>query len=408
MTSFSFVVIDQNNQTRNGTVEQRDRASAIDALKAQGLRPISIKEINPKATILDSNLFSNNKLKTNQLVVLTRQLSAMISAGVPLLRALNALAYHAPEKSFLRKMLISVIKDIEGGTSLSNALAKYPASFNSVYVNMVKAGEAAGILDNILKRLAQEQEKGASIRKKIKSSMAYPTVLLLITVVAFFGLMLFVVPQISGVLTDLGGEDAKLPTLTIAMLAISNFITDYWFFLIPAIILSIVGLIFYIKTKNGRKKFDIIVLKIPIIRIIVTKVAIAHFARTFSALIEAGVAVLEALSVTAKAVGNSVYEKALLEAEEKVRNGAILSKVIDANPLFPAIVAQMLSVGEETGQTDKVLVKVADFYEEEVDTAIGSLSTIIEPVMIVVMGGLVGLIAASVMLPIAGMAQAIK
>lgn len=409
MTLFSFIAVDSSGGTKNGTIDRPDRATAIEAIRVQNLKPISIRETKKKEARLNlDNIFGGNKIKSTQLVMFTRQLSAMVSAGVPLPRALNALAGHAPNKSILQKILLSVVNDIESGISLSEALAKYPASFSSVYTNMVKAGEAAGILDEILKRLAQEQEKNASIKKKIRSSMAYPTVLLVITILAFFGLMLFVIPQIGGVLTDLGGADAKLPGLTLFMLEVSRIITTYWYIIIPAFLLSIIGFLVYIRTKTGKQQFDFVILKIPVLNKIITKVAIAHFARTFSALIEAGVAVLEALTVTSHAIGNTVYEKAILAAEVEVKNGKNLSAVIESNPLFPPIVSQMLAVGEETGQTEMVLVKVAEFYEEEVDVAIDSLSSIIEPVMIVIMGVAVGLIAGSVMLPIAGMADNIK
>ena len=409
MAVFSYISIDDKGNTKTSVIDQPDRAKAIETLKLQGLRLVSIKEVTPKKTELAlGSLFSQNKIKPSQLVIFTRQLSAMVGAGVPLLRALNALAGHAEKNSALNKIITNVIHDIEAGSSLSDALAKYPASFNSVYTNMVRAGEAAGILDSILKRLALQQEKSSTIRKKIKSSMTYPTVLLIITVLAFFGLMLFVIPKIGSVLTDLGGENAKLPGLTLFMLAVSNFMVTYWYIVIPAFLILVVGIIFYIKTDSGRKQFDYLVLKMPMINKIVMKVAVAHFARTFSALTEAGVAVLESLIVTSHAVGNTMYEKALLAAEVEVRNGKNLSSVIEANPLFPPIVSQMLSVGEETGQTDKVLIKVAEFYEEEVDAAVEGLSSIIEPIMIVIMGGAVGLIAASVMLPIAGMAQTIQ
>jgi type IV pilus assembly protein PilC len=246
------------------------------------------------------------------------------------------------------------------------------------------------------------------MRKKIKSAMAYPTVLMFITVIAFFGLMLFVIPQIGKILTDLGGPDAKLPGITLFMLGISSVITHFWFLIFPAIGGGIYGFIRYIKTTGGKENFHIVILKIPGVNTIVKKIAIARFARTFSALMGAGVPVLECLQVTSHALGNVVYEKAVVGAMTEVKNGKPLSEVISDNPLFPAIVAQMLSVGEETGQTDTVLVKVADFYEEEVDVAIEGLSSIIEPVMIVIMGSMVGLIAASVMSPIAGLAQSIK
>jgi type IV pilus assembly protein PilC len=273
---------------------------------------------------------------------------------------------------------------------------------------MVRAGEAAGILDDILKRLAMQQEKNATMRKKIKSAMTYPMVLIGITIIAFFGLMIFVIPQIGKILTDLGGEDAKLPVITQVMLAISDFLIHQWYILVPIVVVGIIFLSRYIKTPKGKSQFHHIVLKVPAVKTIVKKVAVARFARTFAALMGAGVAVLEALAVTSRAVGNVVYEEALVDAADQVKNGATLSSIIEKNDLFPAIVAQMLAVGEETGQTDTVLIKVADFYEEEVDVAIDGLSSIIEPVMIVVMGGMVGLIAASVMSPIASLSQNVK
>jgi type IV pilus assembly protein PilC len=347
------------------------------------------------------------KVKMNDLVMFTRELSAMVGAGVPLLRSLTSLEEHA-ESPALKKILIGVMQDVQNGVGVADALGKYPNTFDDVYVNMVRAGETAGILDEILKRLALQQEKNATIRKKIKSAMTYPMVLIGITVIAFFGLMLFVIPQIGKILTDLGGPDAKLPALTQAMLAISDFMIHAWFIIIPVFIAGIIFLLRFLKTPRGKALFHRLILKMPGVNGLVRKIAIARFARTFSALIGAGVAVLEALSVTAHAVGNVVYEDALLEAAEEVKNGAPLSSIISKNPLFPAIVAQMLAVGEETGQTDTVLVKVADFYEEEVDVAVEGISSIIEPVMILFMGSMVGLIAASVMGPIASLSQNIK
>lgn len=410
MPSFRFTAVNSQGKTVVGKLDGTDRSAIIAALNGQGLRPLSVKDSlgGPAKKRFDmDNLFSSNKVKIDDLVMFTRQLSAMVGAGVPLLRALSSLQQHT-ESPGLKKTLTIVIKDVESGAPLADALGKYPNTFSDVYVNMVRAGEAAGILDEILKRLAMQQEKNSTIRKKVKSAMVYPMVLIVITVIAFFGLMLFVIPKIGKILTDLGGADAKLPALTRGMLAISGFMTSYWYILLPVVFGGVILLMRYIKTPVGKSQLHHLVLKIPGIKLIIMKVAIARFARTFSALMGAGVAVLEALNVTARAVGNVVYEKALVDAAESVKNGATLSSVIEKNPLFPAIVAQMLAVGEETGQTDVVLLKVADFYEEEVDVAIDGLSAIIEPVMIVVMGGMVGLIAASVMGPIAGLAQNIK
>jgi type IV pilus assembly protein PilC len=408
MANFKYITVNEHGKTVEGTLETTDRAAVLAALSKQKLRPISVKEkVGGKSFSFD-NLLGGNKVKSDDLVIFTRQLSTMISAGVPLLRGLSSLEKHA-ESPALKKILVTIIKDVESGAPFGDALAKYPNTFSDVYVNMVRAGETAGILDEILKRLAQQQEKNATIRKKIKSAMSYPAVLVVIMVIAFFGLMLFVIPQIGKILKDLGGEDAKLPALTEFMLALSGALINYWYIIIPAMSGLGYALLRYIKTPQGKSQFHHIILKIPAVKTIIKKVAVARFARTFSALMGAGVAVLEALNVTGHAIGNTVYEEALLKASEEVKNGQQLSKVIETyDELFPAIVAQMLSVGEETGQTDTVLVKVADFYEEEVDVAIDGLSAIIEPVMIVVMGSMVGLIAASVMGPIASLSQNIK
>jgi type IV pilus assembly protein PilC len=409
MPKYSYVSINEKGATVEGVVDEPDRQGVIKYLVKQGLKPISIKE-NKKSFLQAQieKLLSVDKVKPDHLVMFTRQLSAMVGAGVPLLRALSALSDHISESPALKNVLKSMISDIEAGATLGDAMAKHPNTFNDVYINMIRAGESAGIIDEILKRIALQQEKNMTMRKKIKSAMAYPMVLLSITVLAFFGLMIFIVPQIGKIMTDLGGPDAKLPDITLIMLGISSFIISYWYILVIVLIGTIYGLSVYLKTKKGRYQYDFLLLKLPLINKIIRKLAVARFARTFSALIEAGVAVLEALSVTSRAVGNSVYEKALIDAEEKVQSGKSLSAVIDSYDIFPPIVSQMLAVGEETGQTDKILVKVAEFYEEEVDAAIQGISSIIEPVMIVIMGSMVGLIAASVMLPIAGLAQSIK
>lgn len=411
MTQFAYIALDNQQRTVKGRTEQADRNTVISALANQGLRPISIKEVKKAVGNIDlkwlDSLFKQDRIKPDQLVIITRQLSAMVGAGVPLLRALTALESHA-EAPIVRETLADITKQVQAGTTLADALAKHPQSFNDTYVNMVRAGEAAGILDDILKRIALQQEKSATIRKKVKGAMAYPTVLLCVMTIAFFGLMIFIIPKIGGIVSDLGGPKAKLPALTIVMLGISHFITAWWFLIIPGIVVVIIAILSYIKTPKGKYQFDALVLKLPAVKTIVTKIAVSRFARTYSALIGAGVAVLEALSVTARAMGNKLYEDALMDAAQQVKNGKSLSSVIENNPLFPSIVSQMLSVGEETGQTDSVLVKVADFYDEEVDASINAVSSIIEPVMIVIMGAAVGTIAASVMLPIADMAQQVQ
>ena len=389
-----------------GVMEAPDEATVMQVLGKQNLRPLSVA-LTKKASGTSSlgSLFGGSKkVKSDDLVIFTRQLSAMVGAGVPLLRSLNALEQHS-ESPALKSILVDVIKDVEGGASFGDALDRHPGTFSDVYVNMVRAGEAAGILDDILKRLALQQEKNASIRKKVKSAMTYPMILMIITVLAFFGLMLFVIPKIGDILKNLGGEDAELPAITQAMLAVSSFMLNYWYIVIPGFCLAVWGLLRYIKTPAGRKQFHHLVLRVPAVNGVIRKVIVARFSRTFSALTGAGVSIIETMTVTARALGNVVYEESLLDAVDRVKNGEQLSVALEEGGLYPAIVSQMLAVGEETGQTDTVLVKVAEFYEEEVDAAIASLSSIIEPVMIVIMGGAVGLIAASVMGPIASLAQ---
>lgn len=409
MPTFIYSATGPDGKILKGTLDTTDRAAVMTALNKQGLKPISVKEKGASSGIdvsSTSSLFAS-KVGLDDLVMFTRELSAMVSAGVPLLRSLASLEEHA-ESPALKKVISAVMQDVENGMGIADALSKHPSAFDDVYVNMVRAGEAAGILDDILKRLALQQEKNATIRKKIKSAMTYPIVLIVITIGAFFGLMIFVIPTIGNILKDLGGEDAELPVLTQTMLTISDFLISFWYIMLPLAIGGVVAFLRFLKTPKGKTLSHKVMLKAPGVGILVQKVAVARFARTFSALIGAGVAVLEALDVTARAVGNSVYEEALMKASEEVKNGVPLSSTIGKDPLFPAIVAQMLAVGEETGQTDQTLVKVADFYEEEVDVAIEGISSIIEPIMILVMGGMVGIIAASVMGPIAGLSQNIN
>lgn len=408
MAQFTYQAINKQGKSVTGTVEANDRAAGIEALVKQGLQPISLKAKNDSAGFTATfDRFFGSKVKTDALVIFTRQLATMIGAGVPLLRSINSLKEHNPDK-VLKKALESIDQDVRGGLSFADALQKHPNVFNDIYVNMVRAGETAGILDDILNRLAVQQEKSATIRKKVKGAMTYPIILMVITVLAFFGLMLFVIPQIGKILVDLGGEDAELPILTQVMLGISSFMINFWY----VILIGLVAVFFitnrFLRTDKGKRTLHSLLLKTPVLKNIIIKISVARFSRTFASLMGAGVSVVEALSVTAGAVGNVLYKDTIDESIDQIKNGKQLSETLQDSPLFPDIVSQMLAVGEETGKTDTVLIKVADFYEEEVDVVLEGLSSIIEPVMIVIMGSMVGLIAASVMGPIASIAQNIK
>jgi type IV pilus assembly protein PilC len=407
MANFSYTARNAQEQIIKGTVSAASREAAMQTLIKQGLKPVLVKEDGISSAAGRKKLLSfRGKVKSHDLVIFTRQLSTMVSAGVPIVGALSTLKDQSENKKF-KEQLTGVVKDVESGLSLGDSLAKYPSTFSPIYVNMVKAGETGGILDDILKKLALQQEKDASIRAKVKSATTYPLVLMVITIGAFFVLTIFVVPKIGDLVTNLGGPNSKLPPQTVAMLAVSKFMRHQWYLIIALFIGGPIILNKWRKTPGGRKKFDAFLLKVPVLKIVITKVAIARFARIFASLMGAGVSVLEALEVTAQAIGNSVIEKELLNAAKEVKGGKQLSQPLSESKLFPPIVSQMLKVGEETGQTDTILIKVADFYEEEVDSVVNSLSSILEPIMICVMGGMVGLIAASVLGPITSLNQSI-
>ncbi|HSW85368.1 MAG TPA: type II secretion system F family protein [Candidatus Saccharimonadales bacterium] len=416
---FTYKATNKDGKAINGTAEATSRVALLDLLRKQGIHPVSIDEGHAKGA--KGKLFKKSKkVKLGDLVIFTRQLSTMISAGVPLARSLSALASDS-SNPYLKEVLSGVTKDVESGIPLGDAFGKYPKVFSEVYVNMVRAGEEGGILDEILKRLALQVELDASIHKKIKSAMMYPMVILSVTIIAFFGIMLFIVPKLGGILTSLGGPHAHLPIYTQVLLNFSNFCSHATILghipipiinklpnlilLLVVFVIVVIYLMRYIRTPSGKYKFHGLLLRLPIVKTIVLKVAIARFSRTFASLMGAGVNVLDALQVTGAALGNKVIEAELTAAAKEVQNGKQLSEPLSHSKHFPPIVAQMLMVGEETGQIDTVLTKIADFYEEEVTVLIDGLAAVIEPVMIIFLGAGVGLIAASVMGPIANLSK---
>lgn len=404
MGKYKYKASTKDGHNINGNIEASSKKAALDTLKKQGLMPLLISEAKVKGEI---KFLNSKKVKTKSVVIFTRQLSTMISAGVPITKAMATLEEQTESKYF-KSVINDIAKQVEGGQTIGDSMAKYPNVFGDVYINMVKAGETGGILDDILKRLAYQAEKNESMKKKIKSAMTYPTVIVFIAIGAFFAITMFILPKIGGVLKDLGGPNAKLPPLTRFMLGLSDFMQHN---AIPIVIVSAVVIILirrYIKTPKGKYQFHALLLKIPVLKQIITKVAVARFARTFSSLLSSGVGVLESIRVTSGAIGNKVIEKELMEASKEVQAGHQLSEPLSHSVYFPKIVSQMLAIGEETGQIDTILVKVADFYEEEVDTVIDNLSSIIEPVMIVSLGAMVGLLAASVMGPLASVGNNIS
>lgn len=421
--NFVYKATTNEGRTISGTAEAVNKQALLMLLHKQGVKPILIEAEKKKH---NSIFVPSKKVRTQDLVIFTRQLSTMVTAGVPLVRSLSALAADS-ESIYLREVLGFITKDVESGLSLGESFAKFPSVFSEVYISMIKAGEEGGILDKILKRLASQVELDSSIKKKIKSAMMYPIVILVITILAFFGIMLFIMPKIEGIIFSLAGPHAHLPVYSQVLLDFSNYcVRPTIVHLIPGlnsipvikstpnliIVVAILGFAFsyflkYIKTEKGKYNFHLWLLKIPVVKVIILKIAIARFSRTFASLMNAGVTVLDALDVTGAAIGNKVIQLELKNAAKEVQSGKQLSEPISESPHFPPIVAQMLLVGEETGQIDEVLEKIAEFYEEEVAVLIDGLAAIIEPVMIVFLGAGVGLIAASVMGPIANLTRQI-
>ena len=403
MADFSYTAVDKSGKRHEGTVDAANAAVVSQLLTRQGLRPLVIKKQQKKTDVL-AYFSKAKKVKSKDLVIFTRQLATMINAGVPLVRSLATLQSQT-ENPVFQKHIQEISKDVESGTSFAEALGKHPRVFSTIYVNMVRAGEAGGILDEILSKLALQQEKDAKIRGKFKSAMTYPTVLIGITFIVFIGLMTVVVPKIGKIIGGLTG--GKLPPLTQAMLTISHFILGFWYIHIAVVVGLSIFVARALRTERGKLARDKLLLRLPGIKLIVIKMAVARFSRIFASLMTAGVSVIESIEITAKAIGNKVIEAELMAAAKEVANGEQFSVPLSKSTIFPPIVSQMLAVGEETGQTDSILIKVAEFYEDEVDAAVDGLSSILEPILIVVMGGMVGVIAISVIGPISNLANQI-
>jgi type IV pilus assembly protein PilC len=401
MPNYTYTARLRSGQIQKGTITAHSKGAAMTSLRTKQMQPILVKEVTGGTGFnMNITLPGSGSVKSKDLVIFTRQFATMINAGVPILRSLSILKEQS-ESLPLRNVLDVLTADVQGGASLSDAMAKHPKVFSPIYVNMVRAGEAGGILDEVLNRLAFQQEKDAALRSKIRAAMVYPTVIAVVTGIAFFVLMTFIVPKIGNILTSLSGP-TQLPIYTRGLLAVSNILKQPAFIFSVIVIVPLAWVMFrrYIKTEKGRYQWHAFLLRIPVIKTIITKTAIARFSRIFASLMGAGVSIVEAIETTAGAINNAVIEKELLNCSKAIQAGGQLSTELQKSQHFPPIVAQMLAVGEETGQTDTVIIKVAEFYEEEVDAAVGALSSVIEPIMIVVLGGMVGLIAVSVFGPI--------
>ncbi len=396
MAEFTYTAKDQSGKPQTGKITAESRDQAVSSLIKRGLTPQTVKPVGGSGLQMNIKLPGGGKVKPAALVVFTRQFSTMVSAGVPMLRSLTTLREQSNSPA-LKEVLEKVVNDVQGGTQLSDAFAKHPKAFSEVYVNMVRAGETGGILDKILGRLATQVEKDAKIKGKFKSAMVYPAVVSVVAIGAVGFLMVGVVPNLANILIEAGGE---LPLQTRIILTISNIMTNQWYIILLSILIGVFAFRKFTSNPQGKYAFHKLLLKLPIFGNIILKVNVARFARTFSSLMAAGVTVIDSLEVTSGALTNLVVRKSLTESVDSIKNGSNIADSLAASGILPAIIIQMTAVGEETGKIGEVLEKVAEFYEDEVDQITASMSSIIEPILIVGLGGIVGFIVMSVLGPI--------
>jgi type IV pilus assembly protein PilC len=394
MSTFIFKAMDLTGAKATGEVEADSKQVVADQLKARGL---IVLDIAGKHKSKEISLTFLNRVKATDLTIMTRQLATMISSGMTILRALYVLEAQT-ENKMLAEIIAEVRKDVEAGLPLSDALERHPKVFTPLFVAMTRAGETGGVLEASLLRVADQLEKADSLRRQIKSAMIYPGVIMTFALVVLLALVTFLVPAFVGVFKQFGGE---LPTITKFTVALSNAVKGQWW---AFIIVSVAIVYVFRRFKRsdwGRPKWDAFRLRVPMkIGDIVQKVALARWSRTLSALTAAGVPLLAALDITGKTAGNHVVEKAMAEVIESVKRGGTIAEPLREASVFPGMVAQMVAVGEETGALDTMLSKIADFYEDQVEASVKSLTSILEPIMLVVVGGIVGFIVISMYLPL--------
>src|SRR5215203_3457263 len=403
MALYTYRALDKQGEVIQDNLEGSGEMAVAHELRQQGLMVIDVKE---ESAAQKDILAPFKGIKLSDLVIFSRQLATMINAGLPIVRALYILSEQT-ENPKLNDVVVAVRKDVEAGLSLSEALEKHPDAFSRLYVEMVKAGEIGGILDGVLLRIADQLEKDQDLRRKIRSALTYPVVVLILAILAASFMLIFIVPVFAGLFEDLGGT---LPLPTRICMAISNILTSFWGILVYAgMALAVVLFLRWKKTEQGRKAWGRAVLRIPAkIGDVVRKVALARFARTLATLSAAGVPILQAIEITATSSGNWVVEKALLKSRDAIREGIPIYKPLEEEPVFPPMVTRMIAVGEETGDIDGMLTKIAEFYESEVDAAVKALTSIIEPLMIIVVGSIVGGIVISMYLPMFKIFELVK
>ena len=390
-----------NGQIQKGQLEVASRDDVNSYLRKNRLILVSVREAPKKINL---SFGTAQRIKTRDIVIFTRQFATMINAGLPLVQSLNILAQQTENKA-LAEVTRAVVYDVEAGNTLADAFAKHPRAFSDLYVNMVAAGEAGGILDTILQRLATFLEKNDALVRKVKGAMVYPAVIMSVAVIAIAVLLIFVIPVFQEMFASVNLE---LPLPTRIVIGLSAFLIGYWYLILAAIGGVFFGIRRYYATVNGRKQIDSALLHSPVLGDLIRKSAVSRFTRTLGTLISSGVSILEGLEITAKTAGNMVIHDAVMASRQSIAGGETIAAPLEKSKVFPPMVISMIAVGEQTGGLDEMLSTIADFYDEEVDVAVSALLSLMEPVMIVVLGVVVGGMVVAMYLPIFDMMNAVQ
>ncbi|MGA2526134.1 MAG: type II secretion system F family protein [Smithellaceae bacterium] len=391
----------RKNEVKKGETEAVDELAVRGLLRRQGFKSIEIRK-KPK-DLAEYLPFLTGRVKAKNIVVFCRIFSTMINAGLPLIQCLDLLAQQEENKVFA-KIIREIKEDIEGGTSLTDTLKKYPKVFDDLFVNLIAAGEAGGILDVILARLSTYLEKAMKLKSRVKGAMTYPIAVLVISFTVVALLLLKVIPVFQKMFEGMGGQ---LPGPTLMLIAASEFAQSYWWVILGIMIVVFIAFNRFYKTEKGRWTIDTLLLKAPVFGLLLKKVAVAKFSRTLSTMLSSGVPILEALAIVSRTSGNIVVEDALLKTRQSIGEGESIAEPLEAAKIFPPMVVQMIAVGEATGALDAMLSKIADFYDDEVDAAVSAMTTLLEPVMMVFLGVVVGGMIIAMYLPIFKLAGAV-